>query len=550
MHALRDILPRWARPGARDSTPSTCSPADVGIAWRPIDEILAPHEDLLARIKLSYGADAAIFDRELIAPIRRYAGHVHLLPATPDNFFSSPGGLLRMGLETAFFSLQATDGQIFSGGSTITSRRELEPRWRQACFIAGLCHELHRTVAPLVVTDRRGEAWPAYLLPLDAWLRERRADRFLIKWIACSGEPRSLGLFVLRHIVAPELLQHLASGNTTVVPHMVASIGGLPTWRDQNILDRLVRRATALVIDQDLRAREDRLGKPIRGCHLERYVVDAMRRLARDSPAWQHNSEKSRVWCGADGLFVVWPGAASDIVKLLEADQLAGMPKTPEAVLEVLLAADVIDARAPDDATWQIAPPGSRATIAALRLRAVDVLFAEAGQRPEQLSVPLLQDDHKAASAFVPPEPASASAAPRRAPPQPQADTAQIAMPFDLAPPDEPRAAPGLALRAPFKLNAVVATALSDIVATLDGQAEAAACPTPSGLFIPLAQFQRRHVDPGMAVRALADADMLGGGPSRTVVHEFAGEDLPGVIVSPRYITGFADVALADQSGA
>ena len=99
--------------------PVTAYPAsDPGFAALPVDELLAGDADLIARIKLCYGADRDGFERDILALVRRYATCVHLLPATADNYFSKPGGLLRLGLETAFFSLQGTDAHIFSGRAT------------------------------------------------------------------------------------------------------------------------------------------------------------------------------------------------------------------------------------------------------------------------------------------------------------------------------------------------------------------------------------------------------------------------------------------------
>ena len=119
----------------------------------PVEDLLAGEADLIARIKLCYGIDRDGFERDVLTLVRRYAACVHLLPATADNYFSKPGGLLRLGLETAFFSLQGTDAHIFSGRMSISARRQLEPRWRHATFIAGLCCELHRLMSHIIVTD-------------------------------------------------------------------------------------------------------------------------------------------------------------------------------------------------------------------------------------------------------------------------------------------------------------------------------------------------------------------------------------------------------------
>ena len=273
-------------------------PVDPGIPVRSIDDVLAAQDDLIRRIKLSYGSDRNTFNTDLFSLIRRYAEYVHLLPATPDNHFSLPGGLLRMGLEIAFYALQATDGQIFSGRSTISHRRQLEPRWRHATFIAGLCSELHRTLSHVIVIDAKGNEWPAYLGPLNDWLHAQRASRFFLRWIPHAQETRSLGVFALPQIIAPETLDYLAQGNSVVVPHMMACVSGMPIYREHNILEDLVRRAAALVIDRDLQSSAERYGKPRLGSHLERYLVDALRRLVVSNVLWMPNAEKSRVWYG------------------------------------------------------------------------------------------------------------------------------------------------------------------------------------------------------------------------------------------------------------
>ena len=171
-------------PGARSEpgiagqpTAQAYPSVDPGLPNLPVDAILEQNQDLIARIKLAYGADRESFGKELLPLIRRYAEYVHLLPATADNYYCTPGGLFRLGIHVAFYSLQSTDSQIFSGQATILKRKHLEPRWRKATFVAGLCHEVHRTLSHLVVTDREGNEWPAYIHPLAKWLDQGRVNR-------------------------------------------------------------------------------------------------------------------------------------------------------------------------------------------------------------------------------------------------------------------------------------------------------------------------------------------------------------------------------------
>ena len=535
--------------------PSASSPypaSDPGFAAVPVDELLAQHADLIGRIKLCFGVDREGFERDVLAVIRRYAAFVHLLPATADNYFSAPGGLLRLGLETGFFSLQGTDAHIFSGRSTISVRRQLEPRWRHATFIAGLCCELHRVLSHLIVTDADGEQWPSYLHPLAEWLAARGAQLYFLRWRPQAMETRGLGVFALPHVVPPEVLQHLSEDNAIIVPHLIASISGVSMYRDRNVLDELVRRSLALVIDRNLVANADRYGSPQFGSHLERYLVDALRRLASDSSAWIPNREKSRVWFGSDGLFLIWPSAAEDIHKLLEADQLPGIPKAPETMLELLLAAGVFTAQDAAQATWTIQPPGTKAVLECVKLATPAILFVGIDPTPLALDQKFVRRPGEA-------EPTLPAAVPVSAvkpgiqlsliPPVPTSPAAAAVSQTATghgAPsnPEPPPAAPtrAFALQAPMRLNPVVRDALTAVVHTLNSVAGPAQCCTVArGIFVPLGELERRGVDPSLALRALAEVRMLARVDAKdppTLTRDFNGRPTVGLVIDPRFVDG------------
>jgi conjugal transfer pilus assembly protein TraI len=556
------------------STEFRYPPVDPGIPALDASELLPTHQELIDRIKLCLGVDRSTFDQTLLPLLRRYAAYVHLLPCTADNYFNEPGGLLRMGLETGFFALQGTDAHIFSGRATITERRRLEPRWRLATFVGGLCCELHRPLSHMIVTDAAGNEWPSYLGALSDWLRAHRIARYFLKWRPNATESRALGLFALPHVVSAETLQDLTVGNAQIVPHLLAAIAGLPVYRDRNVLETLVRRSLALVIDRFLLASAQRYGKPQLGSHLERYLVDALRRLAASNPGWIPNAEKSRVWHGADGMFLAWPASADDIRKLLEADQLPGIPKAPETILEILLTAGVVTSQPAGGATWRIHPPGGKAALEAVKLSAPAILYAESDKAPEALPQSLLRPapgsspaaDAAAPDATAPGRASSVPpvvphdsstktnigkrhppAAPPTQPPSGQPDPEQLTLPIlstvALAPAaqerTEPVAEPALPpqLLAPLRLPAIVRDALAEVVATLaEGEAQWVARPMDGGLFVPLAALAARKAAPPAAIRALGEAGMLAS-PS-PVTQFFKGEQTVGILIDARHVTG------------
>ncbi|MCW5632037.1 MAG: TraI domain-containing protein [Rubrivivax sp.] len=540
--------------------------ADPGFEVLPVEALLGPHEALLGRIKLCYGADRATFERDLMPLARSYAAFVHLLPATPDNYFKTPGGLLRLGMETAFFALQGTDAHIFSGKATISARRELEPRWRIATFVGGLCCEVHRVLSHLIVTTPEGDEWPSFLIPLFDWLQQHRALRYFIRWRPRASEVRGLGLYALPMIVPPPVLEALRHDDGAIVRQLFASVGGVPQYREHNVLDDLVRRSLALVIDRNLLASAERYGSPQYGSHLERYLVDAMRRLAASHSAWTVNRDKGRLWFGQDGLFLIWPAAAQDMLAMLEADQLAGIPKAPDTLLDVLLDAGVLVVQADGSRTWQVFP--SDAPLEAVKLSAPAILLAGIDPAPVALARPMQRHEREAIAQVPAPPPKPKREAPKRpesAPaPSPQlslieVDAADAAV--QAAGPELSAHAAALSevpvdvrtfrLRAPMRLNPAVRQALHEAIDTLnDPPAATAVFTVPEGIFVPLTEFERRSIQPAVAVRSLSDVGMLHkpshAGPP-TLSRDAQGVMTIGVVILAVHVEGLDPEAFSSE---
>jgi conjugal transfer pilus assembly protein TraI len=543
--------------------------ADPGFESLPVEHLLARHEALLGRIKLCYGADRATFERDLMPLVHRYAAFVHLLPATPDNYFKTPGGLLCLGLETGFFALQGTDAHIFSGKATITARREMEPRWRIATFAGGLCCEVHRVLSHLIATTPDGDEWPSFLVPLFDWLQQHSAQRYFIRWRPRASEIRGLGLFALPMIVPALMLEDLRHDDGAIVRQLFASVGGVPQYREHNVLDDLVRRSLALVIDRNLLASADRYGAPQYGSHLERYLVDAMRRLAASHSAWIANRDKSRLWFGEDGLFLLWPAAAQDMLALLEADQLAGIPKAPDTLLDVLLDAGVLLAQADGSRNWSIFPSEAKTPLEAVKLSAPAILLAGVEPMPVALGRPMQRREREPV-ASTPPAGSEPPRQPARQPELPSAQVTQLSLleaadaataEVEAHTPEEPQpAAPAarvdarpIRLRAPMRLNPAVRQALHDAVDTLnDPPAATPLFTVREGVFVPLAEFERRAVQPAVAVRSLLDVGLLhrpAEGSPPTVSRDVQGVPTVGVVLLASCIDGLDPEAFINDAG-
>lgn len=78
--------------------------------------------------------------------------------------------------------------------------------------------------------------------------------------------------------------------------------------------------------------------------------------------------------------------------------------------------------------------------------------------------------------------------------------------------------------------------------------ADVAARTVAQGVFVPLKSFETRKVEPAIAVRALAEVEVLAIAPrtkAKTVVCEFCGETLNGVVILPQFVAGLSPTDFA-----
>ena len=121
------------------------------------------------------------------------------------------------------------------------------------------------------------------------------------------------------------------------------------------------------------------------------YIIVAMTRLIVAHPAWSPNQERSRVWHGPEGLFIVWPNAVTEMRKLLEEDELPGIPQSPQTILEILTGAGVLVPASTTNPLWSISPPPGKTAVEAVRLSSPEILLpahSDHKSRPEPLIAP------------------------------------------------------------------------------------------------------------------------------------------------------------------
>lgn len=337
-------------------------PVDAGLAFIPPEEILKSQNDLIRRLRMLAGGTDENFDLYYRAVLLRLAGYVQLLPASRGETHMGAGGLFRLCLELGFYSLQSAGAVVFAGQEGVERRREMEPRWRYATFLAGLCAELYRPLSDMMVTDQHGNRWPKYMMSLTDWATESGIDRYFVRWTSPESKPVTTPSHpdvsvMMNAVISKQAYQYMEEGSPRIVPTMFAVATGTSHPTDSQTA-RIVDDRRKQIFKRDAAGRKELYGKLTVGAHLDPYLIDAIRQLYR-SGDWKVNADKSRLWFTNEGMFAVWKSAAKDIQRLLNEKGVDGVPAEASTLAEMLAESRVIERFADKSPYTLIKPPGS-----------------------------------------------------------------------------------------------------------------------------------------------------------------------------------------------
>ncbi|WP_295412926.1 TraI domain-containing protein, partial [uncultured Thiodictyon sp.] len=154
-----------------------------------------------------------------------------------------------------------------------------------------------------------------------------------------------------------------------------AMIDAVAGANEQATLTQLVSNADRASVERDLKSNRIDPQATSLGVPIERYLLDAMARLVR-AGTWGINTPGSRLWMLGDSLYVVWPQGGDEVVQLLAADRVPGIPRHPDTLADLLIERDYALPPSEGDGVrryWRLAPAplvrdGKPVTLTLLRL--------------------------------------------------------------------------------------------------------------------------------------------------------------------------------------
>jgi conjugal transfer pilus assembly protein TraI len=339
-------------------------------------KLIETQRELIDQIREAGLASPVIFEQFYLESLRRFASYAHLLPASQTHHHRGAGGLLRHAAEVALWSLQSCDRVLLPGEQAPRRRREMEPRWHLAVFLAALCHDLGKPVTDLVVTSRDGaKVWNPFVEDLYSWASRHGADRYFLHWRENRAKKHTVvSALIAERIISQEGLAWISEGdegNKELVLWMMESINGHPSA--ENPIHDLVTRSDQVSVERDLRS----LGVAFTGYEIglpvERFLVDIMRRLVRDG-SWRINEPGSRLWHIDGYLYLIWPVAGEEIAAIINQEKIPGLPRTPNSIVDMLVdrkLANIREDQVEGNRYWVIAPAVLAEKIPNIRLTAI-----------------------------------------------------------------------------------------------------------------------------------------------------------------------------------
>lgn len=318
------------------------------------ERLLVTQQELIDKLRQSLPFDRKQFDELMLPVIKRYAAFVHLLPASETHHHRGAGGLLHHGLEVAHIAARSSEDVMFAANAEPKRRRELEPRWRMAVCLAGLTHDIGKPISDLSVTDSTGgRTWNAYTENLAEWTQRESVDRYFLHWH--KGRHRrheQFSVLVMERVLTRECMNWLAQYGPEI-PHALLNSVAMADI-DNNDIGPLIKRADNTSVERDMKRYQSSPNESL-GVPVERYIIDAMRRLISQGK-WQVNEKGSRVWLLTDGLHVVWPAAAHEITRVLQRDGVAGVPRDPDSIADILIDRGLATPRETESTTYRYWP--------------------------------------------------------------------------------------------------------------------------------------------------------------------------------------------------
>jgi len=199
-----------------------------------------PLDHMMRQSRLS----KAVWERDLLAAIERYAEFVQLMPASESHHHAHAGGLLAHTLEVLLAAMTWRNGCLLPQGATAEDLDAQRDHWTYAVFFGALLHDIGKPLTDLRLSWKvRGKAEALRWSPIAGSLVDCQAEQYRVEFAPTSERDYSAhakaSTQLLQRIAPPSALKFLAL-QPSALDALMRYLAGEDKDGD---IARLVRRA-------------------------------------------------------------------------------------------------------------------------------------------------------------------------------------------------------------------------------------------------------------------------------------------------------------------
>ena len=320
-------------------------------AYLGSDYLLGLQNELYTKLLGGVGLPKSEFDEVVRPVILNYARFVHLLPASENHHHCGPGGLLRHGLEVAYFAMNGTKNTAFDSRRPPSERSRRAVRWNVAGLLCGLLHDTGKAVTDMqIVYPPSDLKWVHSENTVEEWAKAHGLRKYYIEW----NKGRHM-----RHVMKsrdlvmtlcpPQTLTWLMAAGDDILDALMDAIVG----KEESPLYRVLMMADGKSTKLDMASGE--APQYMTGVPVIKLLTSAMTRLIKEGD-WTINVPGARVWTSTQGVFIAWNSGAQEIINLILSDQVEAIPRTPTSLLMRLVDQSIAEPGPDGELYWEVAP--------------------------------------------------------------------------------------------------------------------------------------------------------------------------------------------------
>ncbi|EHA1082433.1 hypothetical protein I8Y06_003309 [Photobacterium damselae] len=313
-------------------------PSPRGLPIVANETLLANLNKDIQRIRSEIGVTDADFEKYIYPAFRNLIYFVHLVPASEYHHHSTGGGLVYHSLDVAKRCMRRSFNVQFPSINGTTADANLaNSRWRIACVLAGLYHDVGKVVSDMEITDKTGVIkWDYYKgQTIFEWALENNIDRYFIKWVSNRhGNHKITSTAFLQKLIPAEFFSWLDEHiDGKAINNQL--LNGIMAEKENQIISSIVIKADADSVRQDHITKRTHLSNEAIRVPLYELIFDTIKYLTLGGH-FKINTKGYEIWNLNSGFYLSWNAALeSNIYKELD---LLGIeyPKDPDVLAGIL----------------------------------------------------------------------------------------------------------------------------------------------------------------------------------------------------------------------